>query len=87
MDPHQTSALNALASFVALAPSATSPRAAADIISQATSAPQAYVFAELLQTPQIQALQNAESQWARWLRVLSIFCWGTWAEYQCSLLL
>ena len=82
MDPHQTSALNALAPFLALAPSATSPRAAADLISQATSAPNTYVFAELLQAPQIQHLRDAEPTWARWLRVLELFCWGTWAEYQ-----
>ena len=85
MDPYQTSALNALAPFLALAPSATSPRAAADLVQRATSAPHAYVFAELLQTPQIQALRTAEPQWARWLRVLELFCWGTWAEYQCTL--
>ena len=82
MDPYQTSALNALAPFLALAPSATSPRAAADLISQATSAPNAYVFAELLQAPHIQALRSAEQQWARWLHVLELFCWSTWAEYQ-----
>ena len=84
MDPNQTSALNALAPFLALAPSATSPRAAADLISRATSAPNTYVFAELLQTRQIQALRTAEPQWARWLRALELFCWGTWSEYQCT---
>ena len=82
MDPLQSSALDALAPFLALASSATSPRAAADLISQAVAAPQTYVFAELLQTPNIQALHEAEEQWSRWLRVLEIFCWGTFAEYQ-----
>ena len=82
MDFQQTSALNALAPFLALAPSAASPRAAADLILQATSAPHTYIFAELLEAPNVQNLRNAERQWSRWLRVLEIFCWGTWAEYQ-----
>ena len=82
MDSQQTAALNALAPFAALSTSATSPRAAADLISQATSAPNTYVFAELLQTPNIQALRSAETQYARWLRALEIFSWGTWSEYQ-----
>ncbi|KAI4156070.1 MAG: hypothetical protein LQ340_000558, partial [Diploschistes diacapsis] len=82
MDPQQTAALNALEPFIALSSSATSSRAAAELISQAVGAPNTYVFAELLQTPNIQALRNAEAQHARWLRLLEIFCWGTWADYQ-----
>ena len=82
MDPQQTAALNALAPFIALSTSATSARAAADLISQAISAPNTYVFAELLQTPNIQSLRNAEQRYARWLRALEIFSWGTWEEYQ-----
>ncbi|MCJ1442897.1 MAG: hypothetical protein MMC23_003394 [Stictis urceolatum] len=84
MDPLQTSALNALAPFLALATAATSPRAASDLISQATSASNTYVFAELLQAPNIQSLRNAEPQHGRWLKVLEIFAWGNWAEYQST---
>jgi hypothetical protein len=81
-DPLQTSALNALAPFLALAPSATSPRAAADLIGQAIAAPGTYVFAELLSTPNIHALSSAEAPFQRWYAALEIFCWGTWGEYQ-----
>lgn len=77
----QTRALNALAPFVALAKSATASRAAADLVAQATSAPNTYVFAELLQQPNIQALAgNAEHGNA--YDLLKIFAWGTWSEYK-----
>ena len=46
----QTKALNALEPFLALSKSATSPRAASDLVVQATSAPNTYVFAELLRS-------------------------------------
>jgi COP9 signalosome complex subunit 7 len=85
MDPLQLPALNALEQYLALASAATSPRAASDLISQATSAPNTYVFAELLAKDNIQALRSAEEQYARWLTVLEMFAWGTWAEYQCTL--
>ncbi|KAK8058811.1 hypothetical protein PG994_009259 [Apiospora phragmitis] len=55
----QIKALNALEPFLALTKSATSPRAAADLVTRATSTPNTYVFAELLQSPQIQALPQA----------------------------
>ena len=78
----QTRALNALAPFLALTKSATSPRAAADLVIQATTAPNTYIFAELLQTPAIQALEQ-DAQYASHYRLLEIFAWGTWEEYQC----
>lgn len=56
----QTRALNALAPYLALAKSATSPRAAADLITQATSAANTYVFAELLAQPNIQKIKEDE---------------------------
>jgi COP9 signalosome complex subunit 7 len=84
MDPQQTVALNALAPYLALSTSAGSPRAASDLIAQAISAPNTFIFAELLSTPNIQALRNAEPQSSRWLRVLEIFCWGTWSDYSCK---
>ena len=73
----QSRAVNALAPFVALAKSATSPRAASDLIDQATSAPNTYVFAELLQQPNIQALAGNE-QYGPALKLLQTFAWGTW---------
>ena len=77
----QTKALNALEPFLALSKSATSPRAASDLVMQATSAPNTYVFAELLQTPNIQNLRNSEEH-AHYLTLLEIFAWGTWADYK-----
>lgn len=77
----QTRALNALAPFLALTRSAHSPRAAADLIIQTTSAQNTYVFAELLQTPTIQALKNDE-QYSSHFKLLEVFAWGTWQDYQ-----
>ncbi|KAH9823745.1 COP9 signalosome complex subunit 7-like [Teratosphaeria destructans] len=77
----QSRALNALAPFLALAKSATSPRAAADLISQATSAPNTYVFAELLQQPNIQSLEGNE-QYGASHDLLKTFAWGTWESYK-----
>lgn len=77
----QTRALNALEPFLALSKHANSPRAAADLITQATSAPNTYVFAELLQTPNIQSLLGSE-EYASYLTLLEIFAWGTWGDYK-----
>jgi len=77
----QSRALNALAPFLALAKSATSPRAAADLITQATSAPNTYVFAELLQQPNVQALAGNE-QYGNFHELLKVFAWGTWEGYK-----
>lgn len=56
------------------------PRAAADLITQATSAPNTYVFAELLEQPHIQALSTNE-QYASHLKLLQIFSYGTYKGY------
>jgi len=77
----QTRALNALAPYVALAKSATSPRAAADLITQATSAPNTYVFAELLAQPNVQKLKQNE-EYAHFYRLGEAFAWGTWESYK-----
>lgn len=82
VDMEQQRAINALEPFVALSKSATSPRAAADLVTQATSHPHTYVFAELLQTPNIQALRNSP-EYSPHLRLLEIFAWGSYAEYLC----
>ncbi|KAF2200656.1 hypothetical protein GQ43DRAFT_441381 [Delitschia confertaspora ATCC 74209] len=79
----QTRALNALEPFLALSKSANSPRAAADLVTQATSAPNTYVFAELLQTPNIQALRNSQ-EYSSYLTLLEIFAWGTLSDYKAN---
>ncbi|KAI1825664.1 PCI domain-containing protein [Xylaria intraflava] len=76
----QAKALNALEPFLALTKSATSPRAAADLVTQATSNPNTYVFTELLQTPQIQNLSQSPDH-APYLELLEIFSYGTYANY------
>ncbi|KAF1944640.1 hypothetical protein EJ02DRAFT_371072 [Clathrospora elynae] len=79
----QTKALNALEPFLALTKSATSPRAASDLVVQATSAPNTYVFAELLQTTNIQNLRSSE-EYAPYLTLLEIFAWGSWEDYKAQ---
>ncbi|CAK7244328.1 MAG: hypothetical protein STHCBS139747_005866 [Sporothrix thermara] len=77
----QLKAMDALEPFLALAKFANSPRHAADLVVRATSHPSTYVFAELLQCPQIQALADAEPEHAVYLTVLQIFSYGTYADY------
>ncbi|KFA62091.1 hypothetical protein S40285_06783 [Stachybotrys chlorohalonatus IBT 40285] len=77
----QTKALNALEPFLALSKSATSPRAAADLVTRATSAPNTFIFAELLQTPPIQALAESPEH-KPYLKLLEIFSYGTYQAYQ-----
>ncbi|KYK54602.1 COP9 signalosome subunit 7 [Drechmeria coniospora] len=79
----ETKALNALEPFLLLSRSITSPRAAADLVTRATSAPNTYIFAELLQTPQVQALKNSE-EYASHLSLLSIFSHGTYQTYHAT---
>jgi len=75
----QLKAINALEPFLLLSSSATSPRAATDLITQATSHPNTYVFAELLSTPNIQALATTEH--APYLQLLHTFAYGTVHDY------
>jgi COP9 signalosome complex subunit 7 len=77
----QLKALNALEPFIILSKSANSPRAAADLVTQATSAPNTFVFAELLQTPNIRALAKSKD-YSSYLTLLEIFSWGAWADYE-----
>ncbi|KAJ9152140.1 PCI domain-containing protein [Pleurostoma richardsiae] len=76
----QTKALNALEPFLALSKTATSPRAAADLVTRATSAPGTFVFAELLDTPNIRALASSPEH-APHLALLRVFSYGTYASY------
>ncbi|KAL7793258.1 hypothetical protein V8C37DRAFT_108978 [Trichoderma ceciliae] len=79
----QTKALNALEPFLALSKSATSPRAAADLVTRATSAPNTFLFTELLRTPQIQALA-ASPEFASYLTLLQIFSYGSYGTYHAT---
>lgn len=74
-------ASNSYQPFLALSKSATSPRAAADLVTRATSAPNTYLFAELLQTPAIQSL-SSNAEFAGYLTLLQIFSYGTCAIYR-----
>ncbi|KAG5967915.1 hypothetical protein E4U57_007994 [Claviceps arundinis] len=77
----QVKALDALEPILALSKSAVHPRAAADLITQATSAPNTYVFAELLEQPNIQALATSE-EFGSHLNLLRIFSYGTYSSYR-----
>ncbi|KAG8629777.1 hypothetical protein KVT40_001396 [Elsinoe batatas] len=76
----QQKSLAALYPFLALSKSASSPRQAADIVTQATSTANTFVFAELLQTPAIQSLRT-DLQHGNYYTLLELFTWGTWADY------
>jgi COP9 signalosome complex subunit 7 len=65
-----------------LTKSATSPRAAIDLITRATSAPNTFVFTELLLSPRIQALTGTAD--AAYLTILEIFCYGTYESYRST---
>ncbi|KAL4747378.1 CSN complex subunit 7 [Aspergillus terricola var. indicus] len=86
MDQVHHRALDALQSFIALtdSSSATSPRYITNIITNAISSPQTYVFAELLERPAIQALRSPDTpaELQSYLTLLEIFAWGTWQDYQ-----
>lgn len=86
MDQAHARALEALQPFIhlALSNSATSPRFVANLITNATSSPHTYVFAELLETPTIQSLRSpgTPAEYQGYLKLLEIFAWGTWQEYQ-----
>ncbi|PYH42078.1 COP9 signalosome subunit 7 [Aspergillus saccharolyticus JOP 1030-1] len=85
MDQSQTRAIEALQPFIALAnsSSASSPRFVANIITNATSNPHTFVFAELLETAAVQALRSPETpaEYQSYLTLLEIFAWGTWQDY------
>ncbi|KAJ5374813.1 hypothetical protein N7517_006819 [Penicillium concentricum] len=88
MDQTHTRALEALQPFIHLARSnnAGSPRFIANLITNATSSTQTYVFAELLELPTVQALRSPDTpaEFKGYLKLLEIFAWGTWQEYQAT---
>jgi COP9 signalosome complex subunit 7 len=52
-------------------------------VTRATSHPGTFVFTELLETPQVQALSKDE-QYAAHLTLLQIFSYGSYADYKCT---
>ncbi|KAJ5522163.1 hypothetical protein N7527_006278 [Penicillium freii] len=88
MDQTHTRALEALQPFIHLARSnsAGSPRFIANLITNATSSTQTYVFAELLELPTVQSLRSPDTpaEFKGYLKLLEIFAWGTWQEYQTT---
>ncbi|CRG92295.1 COP9 signalosome complex subunit 7 [Talaromyces islandicus] len=81
MEQAQSRALEALQPFILLTTSSTasSPRFIANIINNATSSPNTFVFAELLETPAVQSLRSPETpaEYRGYLKLLEIFAWGT----------
>lgn len=78
------SAPPALQPYILLAKNATG-RAAADLVVQATQAPGSYVFAELLECPNIQKLAGSPES-APYLALLEIFAYGSYTDYKGKLL-
>ena len=85
MEQAQIKALAALQPFVyqVTTTKLPSPRFLADIITRATSAPGTYIFTELLQLAQIQALSSDDTpdEYKGYLTLLELFSWGTYSEY------
>lgn len=69
--------------FLALSKSATSPRAAADLITRATSASNTFLFTELLETRPVAALAT-DAEFAAYHELLRIFSYGTFSSYAAS---
>ncbi|KAH8813221.1 hypothetical protein F5884DRAFT_787763 [Xylogone sp. PMI_703] len=76
----QARALNALEQFIVLTKSASSPRAAVDLIIRATSHPNTYIFAELLDTAPVQGLADSP-EYSAYLTLLKIFSYGIYTDY------
>lgn len=76
--------LTSLQPFILLAKSATG-RAAADLVMQATAAPGCFVFSELLEMPNIQALANTDDG-KKYFDLLKIFAYGWYGDYRGSVL-
>lgn len=77
-----TASLTHTQPFLALTKSATSPRAATDLINRATSAPGTYIFTELLAAPTISTLASSpEPDVQAWHTHLAIFSHGLYSDY------
>ncbi|KAM5432348.1 hypothetical protein MferCBS31731_007551 [Microsporum ferrugineum] len=88
MDQSQKPSLGALQPFIHLANSSTShsPRFIANIITNATSAPNTFIFAELLETQAVQSLAHPDTpeEYRSYIKLLEIFAWGSWEEYHAT---
>ncbi|KAI1261451.1 PCI domain-containing protein [Xylariaceae sp. FL1019] len=82
----QTKALKALEPYVAMAQTSTSNGHAANVIKLATSNPNTYVFAELLDVPNIQKLAESPEH-APFQELLKIFSYRTYRDYTQDLTL
>ncbi|KAI3399814.1 hypothetical protein diail_5611 [Diaporthe ilicicola] len=69
--------------FLALTKSANSPKAAADLITHATSAQGTYIFAELLTSPSIEGLASSP-EYQPYLAQLQLFSNGLYATYMST---
>eukprot|EP00033_Pygsuia_biforma_P001223 GCRY01001388.1.p1 GENE.GCRY01001388.1~~GCRY01001388.1.p1 ORF type:complete len:206 (-),score=28.73 GCRY01001388.1:105-722(-) len=73
----------ALNQFVASAGKADSNTELHSIITQATEHPDVFVFGELLALPNVRQLNNQEED-KKFFRLLELFAFGTWDNYQQS---
>ncbi|KAG8904825.1 hypothetical protein FRC01_008589, partial [Tulasnella sp. 417] len=74
------SSVRKLEPFLLMAKSAKGA-AAAKLVENATAAPGVFVFAELLEHPNIQELAN-NPQHAPYLELLKLFSYGTYEDYK-----
>ncbi|EPS37019.1 hypothetical protein H072_9400 [Dactylellina haptotyla CBS 200.50] len=75
-----TKYLQALEEFILLGKSAPGAAAVANI-QKCISSPNCFVFAELLELPNVQALQN-DAEHAKWLEALKMFAYGSYMDYK-----
>ena len=78
--PEHTSSAAALEPFVLLANGAKGA-AAISLINQVLEAPGVYVFGELLDHANIADLENSHADGPSHLRLLQIFAYGTYSDY------
>ncbi|KAK6522739.1 hypothetical protein TWF281_002175 [Arthrobotrys megalospora] len=75
-----TKSLQALEEFILLGKSAPGAAAVANI-QKCISSPNCFVFAELLELPNVQALQN-DPEHSKWLEALKLFAYGSYMDYK-----
>jgi len=73
---------NALQTYVLLSKNAKA-KACTAVIQQALSAPNVFVFGELLEMPTVQQLAGTED--SKYLDLLKIFAYGTYSEYKAKI--
>lgn len=87
MEKAHLKAVTAIETFVAqLSTADPSPRFVTNLIENATSSPNTFVFGELLDCPAVQKLRDegVSQEHLAYLTSLEIFAWGTWEEYHCE---